>query len=232
MTPLVLIPGMMCDERLFGPQAGILGATRTVLVARIDGHDTVEGMARAVLDQAPRRFALAGLSLGGIVAMAVMALAPERVERLALMDTNPLAETPEVRSRREPQIEAVRAGRLADVMAEQMIPAYGAEGAPAAAIADLCLDMALSLGPEVFVRQSRALQRRPDRSDMLARVAVPTLVLTGAQDRLCPMQRHALMQGLVPGSRLAVVAAAGHLPTLQNPDATTHEMQAWLADDT
>jgi pimeloyl-ACP methyl ester carboxylesterase len=229
MTPLVLVPGMMCDERLFGPQAEAFGRERPVIVARIDQDDTVEAMASSVLAQAPGRFALAGLSLGGIVAMGVMALAPERVERLALLDTNPLAEKPDVAARREPQIEAVRQGRLAEVMASQMIPNYGAGEGPDEAVTALCLAMAVRLGPDVFVRQSRALQARPDRCETLARVTAPTLVLSGAHDRLCPRDRHELMHRLVPSSRLAFVEEAGHLPTLQRPAETTALLRSWLA---
>jgi pimeloyl-ACP methyl ester carboxylesterase len=228
MTPLVLIPGMMCDERLFAPQVEALGRERRVIVARIDAQDTVEAMAEAVLGQAPDRFAVAGLSLGGIVAMSVMALAPGRVERLALLDTNPLAEKPEVAARREPQIAAVRQGRLVEVMAGQMIPNYFAQEAADEALAALCLAMAEDLGPDVFVRQSRALQRRPDRCDVLAAVTIPTLVLSGEHDRLCPVGRHELMHRLVPSSRLVTVADAGHLPTLQRPAETTAALRIWL----
>lgn len=231
MTPLVLVPGMMCDERLFGPQVESLGRERPVTVARIDRQGDVEAMAASVLAQAPERFALAGLSLGGIVAMSVMALAPGRVERLALLDTNPLAETPEVAARRAPQIAAVREGCLAQVMAGQMIPHYFADEVMDEAIAALCLDMALGLGPDVFVRQSIALEQRPDRCDILARVTVPTLVLSGEHDRLCPLDRHHLIHSLVRPSRLVVVAGAGHLPSLQRPAETTEALRTWLAGD-
>ena len=228
MTPLVFVPGMMCDERLFGPQVEALGRERPVVVARIGGQDTVEAMAAAVLEQAPERFALAGLSLGGIVAMGVVAMAPARVERLALLDTNPMAEAPEVAARREPQIEAVREGRLAEIMATQVIPFFFPKGTTDEAIAVLCLDMAQRQGEAVFVRQSRALQTRPDRCGDLSRVDVPTLVLSGEHDRLCPRDRHELMHRLVPGSRLVFVPGAGHLPTLEQPDATLRELHAWL----
>ncbi len=102
MTPLVLLPGMMCDARLFVPQIGAISGRRAVMTAAVGGADTMAALAREVLAHAPPRFALAGLSLGGILAMEVLRQAPDRVERLALLDTNPRAETDAARARRQP----------------------------------------------------------------------------------------------------------------------------------
>lgn len=228
-TPLVLLPGMMCDGRLFGPQVAAFEADREVIVADITGAADTGTLAASVLAAAPERFALAGLSMGGIVAMEVMAQAPDRVERLALLDTNPRAELPEVQARREPQIEAVRAGGLERVMREELKPNYLADGPRLGEILDLCMAMALDLGPAVFERQSLALRDRPDRQDVLRGVRVPTLVLCGRHDRLCPVERHELMHGLIPGSRLVIVEGAGHLPTLERPDETNAALADWLA---
>ncbi|MCB1407476.1 MAG: alpha/beta hydrolase, partial [Rhodobacteraceae bacterium] len=117
--PLVLLPGMMCDGRLFAPQIAALGR-RAVMVAPVTEHDSVQALAAAILAHAPPRFALAGLSMGGIVAMEVLRQAPKRVARLALLDTNPLAETPEVQARRGPQIARALAGGLVHVMRDEM----------------------------------------------------------------------------------------------------------------
>ena len=120
MTPLVLLPGMMCDARLFSPQIGALSGRYPIFVAPIGAHDTMQALAAEVLRHAPDRFALAGLSMGGIVAMEMLRQAPGRLAGMALMDTNPLAEADQVKARREPQIEAVKNGRLRDVMAEEI----------------------------------------------------------------------------------------------------------------
>jgi pimeloyl-ACP methyl ester carboxylesterase len=197
-------------------------------LAPITAHDTIEALAADILRHAPIRFALAGLSMGGIVAMEIVAQAPDRVTRLALLDTNPRAEAEEVRTRREPQIAKARAGRLRDVMRDEMKPNYLAEGPRRQDILDLCMEMALALGPEVFERQSRALARRPDQQETLARVAVPSLVLMGEHDILCPRDRHELMHALIPGSRLEIVEGAGHLPTLERPEATNAAIARWL----
>lgn len=225
-APLILLPGMMCDARLFGPQTDALAAQ----VLPITGADTVQALAAEVLDRAPDRFALAGLSMGGIVAMEVVRQAPDRVTGLALMDTNPLAEAEAVKARRGPQMDKAAAGDLARVMRDEMKPHYLSDGANRAAILDLCMDMALSLGPEVFIRQSRALRDRPDQCDTLRAYPGPALVLCGRDDRLCPLSRHELMHDLLPDAVLQVIDGAGHLPTLEQPDSTTDALRAWLKE--
>lgn len=228
MTPLVLLPGMMCDARLFGPQIEAFGTSRAVLVPEVGGHATMAALAEDVLASAPTCFALLGLSLGGIVAMEVLRQAPDRIERVAFLDTNPLAETPKVAARRAPQIEAVRKGRLKQVMRDEMKPNYLVDGPNTAEILDLCLEMALDQGPDVFVRQSEALRDRPDQSETLRRANHPALVLCGRHDRLCPLARHELMVDLMPNAHLEVIEDAGHLPTLEQPQRTNAAIAAWL----
>lgn len=227
MTPLLLIPGMMCDARMWG---GIPAALhpRPVAHAIPDQADTIPAIATAILAEAPRRFALAGLSMGGIVAMEMLHQAPDRVERLALLDTNPMAEAPEVQARRCLQIDRALQGGLARVMRDDMKPNYLAPGPGKAAILDLCLDMALDLGPEVFARQSRALRDRADRTATLAGFTGPALVLMGAEDRLCPRDRHDLMHRLMPQSVLDIIPGAAHLPPLEQPLATLAALRRWL----
>jgi pimeloyl-ACP methyl ester carboxylesterase len=227
--PLLLLPGLMCDARLFAPQVEALAGLAPVAVGDLTGAPTVQGLAASVLAAAPDRFALAGLSMGGIVAMEVVRQAPGRVARLALLDTNHRAETPERQALRGPQIARALAGELRAVLVEEMKPLYLApENRDRGAVLDTILDMALALGPEVFARQSAALRDRPDQAATLRRVGVPTLVLCGRHDALCPPERHAEMASLVPGARLTVVEGAGHLPTLERPEATTAALRAWL----
>ena len=230
MIPLVLLPGMMCDYRLFTPQINALGRRHTIVLPPIAGHPTMTALAAAMLANAPPRFALAGLSMGGIVAMEVLAQAPDRVDRLALLDTNPLAETSAVQARRAPQIARVKAGGLFEVMRDEMKPNYLAGGPGQEAVLDLCLDMALSLGPETFVNQSLALRDRPDYQPTLRAFTRPALVLCGAEDRLCPVARHQLIHSLMPHSTLTIIPGAGHLPTLEQPQTTTAALSRWLED--
>jgi len=226
MTPLLLIPGMMCDARMWGRLPEAL-APRPVHHALPVTGETIAGMAAAILADAPSRFALAGLSMGGIVAMEMLDQAPGRVERLALLDTNPLAERAEVAARRAPQIARALSGDLTGVMRDELKPNYLADATDTATL-DLCLAMAEALGPEVFRRQSLALRDRADRTDTLARFIGPALVLMGAQDRLCPRDRHDLMHALMPQSRLVIVPCAGHLPPLETPAPTLAAFKDWL----
>ena len=219
---------MMCDARLYGPQIAALSGRVPIHMAPVTAFDTVEKLAADILENAPPSFALAGLSMGGIVAMEVYRQAPERVSRLALLDTNPRAELEEVRQRREPQIAAVRAGGLYTVMREELKPNYLANGPLRQDVLDICMTMALDLGPDVFERQSRALQERPDQQETLKSVTVPTLILMGREDRLCPLDRHELMHGLVAGSALKIIEGAGHLPTLEQPEAVNTAFKTWL----
>ncbi len=226
--PLVFLPGMMCDARLFGPQIAALSPEFSVMVCPVTRGERIEEIASALLDDLPSRFALAGLSMGGIVAMEILRRAPGRVTRLALMDTNPLAETPQIAAAREPQIVKARAGRLLDVMRDEMKPHYLAPGPYRGEILKLVMDMADSLGPETFVRQSRALQRRRDQQATLRKCKVPTLILCGAHDALCPIKRHTFMAELIQGAELLVLDDAGHLPTLEMPDDTTAALRRWM----
>ncbi|WP_179379040.1 alpha/beta fold hydrolase [Jannaschia marina] len=226
-TPLLLLPGMMCDARLFAPQLAAIH-DRAIMVSPIAAADTTEALARIVLEAAPPRFALAGLSMGGIVAMEVLAQAPDRVAGLCLMDTNPKAESEAVAAAREPQIARIREGELRAVMRDEMKPNYLADGPSIGAILDTCMAMAETMGSVTFVRQSRALQTRADRQETLQRVTVPALVLCGREDSLCPLHRHELMHRLIHGSELVVVEGAGHLPTLEQPEVTTRAIRHWL----
>ncbi len=227
--PVVFLPGMMCDARLFGPQIAELSSDRAVTCAPISQGERIEEIASELLAVLPAKFALAGLSMGGIVAMEILRRAPERVTRLALMDTNPLPETPQVAAAREPQIIGARSGRLMEVMRDEMKPNYLAPGPQRVDVLNLVMDMAAIMGPEVFVRQSRALQRRRDQQSTLRKCKVPALVLCGEHDVLCPVKRHSFMAELIPYAALKVISNAGHLPTLENPGATTEALIEWLA---
>ncbi|MDA5095494.1 alpha/beta hydrolase [Aliiroseovarius sp. KMU-50] len=230
MTPLLLLPGMMCDARLYGPQMDVLSGRIPIMTCPIGGQDSMADLAADILAYAPPRFAIAGLSMGGIVAMEVLRQAPDRVLGIALIDTNPLAEKDEVKARRVPQIETVRNGGLRTVMREEMKPNYLTDGPQRGAILDLCMDMAMDLGADVFINQSKALRGRIDQSDTLRGFTRPALVLCGREDVLCPVERHVLMHDLLPNSRLEIIENAGHLPTLEQSDKTNAALIRWLEE--
>ncbi len=229
LEPLVLIPGMMSDSRGFLPQIVELSWETSVHVAPPLTGETIEEMGDAILARAPQRFALCGHGLGGMVAMDLLNRAPERVTRLALMDTNCQSELPQVAAAREKRIVAARAGRLAEAMQNELRPEHIADGDQREAIWQMMQDMALDLGVETFIRQSRVLQKRPDQQGILRKSRTPTLILCGEADTLFPVRRHEFMAHLMPNAKLEVVPGAGHLPALENPNAVSASLRNWLS---
>ena len=226
--PLVLLPAMLCDARVFLPQLVALSTDMAVTVAPITMGERIEEIASDLLAQLPAKFALAGLGLGGMVALELLRRAPERITRIALIATSPLPESPVFAASREHRIVAARSGRLADCIPEEMPGTAFAPGPARAGVLAQVMAMAMALGPEVFVRQSRALQRRKDQQATLRRVRQPVLILCGEHDSLIPVKRHEVMAELVPFPRLEVIAGAGHLPTLEQPEAVTLALRNWL----
>ena len=227
--PLVLLPAMMCDGRLWRAQAGALWHERAVMIAPTHLGASVGEVAAQVLDAAPRRFALAGLRLGAVVAMEVLRRAPERIAGLALLAADALSEPPQVAAGREEGIVAAKAGRLLDVV--RAMPGCAALGSgPLRNEARALVErMAQDLGPEVFVRQSRLMQRRPEQQRALSQLKVPALILAGAQDTALPVKRHEFLAELIGTAELRVIEGAGHVAPLEAPDEVTGAFRDWLA---
>ena len=218
----------MCDARLFGPLLDALPG-RAVFMGDLTADDNVAAMARRVLATAPPRFALLGLSMGGIIAFEILRRAPGRVARLALLDTNPLPESDDRGTARLELMRIVAAGGLKSVVTERLKPAYLASAnRDDRPLLDLIIAMALELGPAVFDRQARALRERPDSRELLPDIRVPTLVLCGREDALCPVAVHEAMAAAIPHATLVVIDAAGHLPTLERPAAVNAAVRRWL----
>ncbi len=228
--PLVLLPGLMCDARVFWPQIAELSATLAVTVAPITQGERIDEIASGLLDLLPQKFALAGLGLGGMVALEIVRRAPDRVTRLALMDTTPLAGTPQASAMRELQIVKAKSGRLKDVMREEVPLTALAQGPNRAAVMEILLDMADTLGLEVYLKQARALQRSRDQQAVLRKLRCPTLVLCGAADTINTVKRHSFMAELIPSASLQVIEGAGHIPTLEQPEAVTDALIHWMRE--
>jgi len=226
--PVVFLPGMMCDARLFAPQLADLSRDMAVTVAPVTGGDRIEEIASGLLDVLPQRFALAGLSMGGIVAMDILRRAPDRVTRIVLMDTNSLAETPQSAAGYEPFIIKLRAGRIAEAVEMMLGRDVLAPGPARAGVMSALVEMAEGLGVAAIIRQTRALQRRRDYQSVLRRCKVPALVLCGAHDTLTPLKRHEFMAEMIPNATLTVIPDAGHLPVLEQPEVTTAALRGWL----
>jgi len=227
--PLVLLPGLLCDAALWRPQVAGLGPLIEPIIIDLTRDDSLGGMTRRALAAAPPSFALAGLSMGGYVAQEVMRQAPERVIKLALLDTSARADTPEQTSRRRGLIELSEKGEFKGVtprLLPLLIHAARHEDEP---LTDAVMGMAERVGKEAFLRQQKAIMGRPDGREDLRRIACPTLVLCGRQDALTPLALHEEIAGLVPGAKLVVVEDCGHLSTLEKPVTVTGALRQWLA---
>ena len=227
--PLLIIPGLMADARLFLPQIVGLGASRAMQVCLAVTGETVEAMSAAILATAPPKFALLGNGLGGDVALDIVRRSPARVTRLVLMATDPLSEAPQAAAARETRIVAARSGRLAEAMLGE-IPANSLADTPwRNDVLALVRDMALNLGEGIFVRQSRALQRRPDQQKTMRNVKIPALILGGQADTLVPLRRLEFTAGLMPFATLQIIPDAGHLAMLEQPEAVTAAIAGFLS---
>jgi pimeloyl-ACP methyl ester carboxylesterase len=226
--PLVLLPGLLCDAALWRAQVEGLGALAVPLIVDLAQDDSLGGMARRALAAAPSSFALAGLSMGGYVAQEIMRQAPERVAKLALLDTSARADTPEQAGRRRGLIELSAKGEFKGVtprLLPLLIHAARHEDKP---LTEIVMSMAERVGKDAFLRQQTAIMGRPDGREDLRRIACPTLVLCGRQDALTPLALHEEIAGLVPGAKLLVVEDCGHLSTLEKPITVTAALRQWL----
>lgn len=226
--PIVFIPGMMCDARVFGPQIEDLSRDFSIQVAQVTHAESIREMAAEAVHNAPPRFALAGISMGGIVAMEILRRVPERVTRLALISTTPLPESPDQAAWREPQIVKAQSGNLTDAMRSAISPDNFAPGETRTKVLEVLDAMAADIGAKTFIRQSRALQRRPDAQKVLRMTRAPSLVLCGAHDKMTPVKRHNFMAELIPYAELAIIDDAGHLPTLETPEKVNLALRAWM----
>ena len=219
---------MMCDARLWAPQTGELPFPH--FHADTTAADNFATMASEALAEAPPRFAVVGLSMGGILAFEIWRQAPDRVTHMALLDTSPHPDAPARRSIRMQQIETALAGGLRELAIDGLKPLYLAEAhRNDDALLERILEMALDLGPAVFERQSIALRDRVDSVPTLAGIDCPTLVLCGIEDKLCPVEYHELMAETIPGARLRIVDECGHMASLEQPAIVTQELEQLLA---
>lgn len=225
---LLLLPGMMCDARLWAEQEAHL--TQRVFHADTSKHDSIFDMAKSVLRDAPDSFAMVGLSMGGILAFEIWRQAAERVTHLALLDTNPHAESPDRQSMRLDQIAAAASGRLRELATESLKPIYLAEAhRDDEDLLNTILDMVMDLGADVFRSQSLALRSRIDSVPTLETISCPTLVMCGDEDRICPPAYHELMAAEIPNAELKVIPNCGHLSSMEQPDVVTSELKNLLA---
>ncbi|HWL80896.1 MAG TPA: alpha/beta fold hydrolase [Roseomonas sp.] len=225
---LLLLPGLLCDARLWRDPVAILGDLVEAHVADLTLDDSVGAMARRALGLAPPRFALAGLSMGGYVALEIMRQAPERVTHLALFDTSARPDAPEAARRRKALMALTRSGQFRGVT-PRLLPSLLHPEAVDGPLGDEVRAMAERVGRDAFLRQQQAILHRPDSLPLLPSIQQPTLVAVGDQDILTPPELAEEMADAIPQARLARIPRCGHLPTMEQPEAAAALLREWLA---
>ena len=226
--PIVLIPGLTCTARLYAEQVPALWQFGPVTIADHRRDDSMAAIARRILADAPPRFALAGLSMGGYIAFEIMRQAAGRVAKLALLDTGARADTAEQTERRKVVIALAKSGRYAEIP-DLAFPIYvhrnrhGDE-----ALKRIVRTMAEDTGVEAFLRQQQAIIGRPDSRPGLAAISCPTLVLVGEGDEATPPELAREIAAGIPGSRLVAIPDSGHLSTLEQPNQVTKALVDWM----
>lgn len=224
---VVLLPGFMSDGRVFVDQIADLSGAHSVQVAPLLG-DSLEDMAESVLANAPPKFAIAGHDLGATVATEIFRRAPQRVTRLALICASAQGESPSAAAAREPRMVRAKAGRLGEVLMEDMPSTTLADTEYRNAIRDHWIDMAMEAGVETYLRQSKIIQRRPDLQNVLRRARLPCMVIGGAANTIMPPRRQEFMAELMACAQYVLLDGAGHLPMLETPRAMSRALQTWL----
>ncbi|WP_456388326.1 alpha/beta fold hydrolase [Profundibacter sp.] len=228
-TPLVMIPGLACTEALFADQVAVLKRGRELIIGDHMRHDTMSGIAAHILATAPERFALAGLSMGGYISLEIMRQAPERVERLALLDTSARADTPEKIALRHEALELAAAGKFMAVCHSTLDLSIATSRHRDEALKAAIIDMALKTGPDIWAQQTRAIIGRKDSVPMLGEITCPILVVVGDEDQLTPPELAREMANAIAGAQLEVIADCGHMSTMEKPDQLTGFLKGWLA---
>lgn len=227
--PLILLPGLLCDAALWAAQVAALADVAETAVADLTRAESLDGMARQVLDGAPPRFALAGLSMGGYLAFEIMRSAPERVTRLALLDTSARPDTPDRAQQRRDFIRLAQSGGFKGVTPRLLPQWVHPDRMRDPAFVEAVTSMTLRVGRDAFIRQQTAILGRPDSRPGLARIRVPTLVLCGRQDLATPVEVAREIAADIQDARLAIVEECGHLAPMEKPAEVNDAMRAWLA---
>ena len=229
MTAIVLVPGLMCTPQFYAAQLPSLWRAGSVQFANHTRDEAMSDIARRILGEAPQRFALAGHSMGGYVALEMLRQAPQRIERVALLDTSALPDAAEQSERRQKLIELASQGRYGDV-ADQLYPnLVHPARRDDAELREAVRQMARDTGAAAFIRQERAIMGRADSRPTLAEVRCPALVLVGEQDALTPPERAEEIAQGIAGAVKVVVPDCGHMSAMERPEGVTAALERWLA---
>jgi pimeloyl-ACP methyl ester carboxylesterase len=227
---LVLLPGLLNTRRLFEHQIEALSDIADCVVPELWHYESLDAMAEAALALAPSRFALAGFSMGGYVSFEIMRRAADRVERLALIDTQAAPDTPEATMRRHDLIEQTHIGKFHGVQHSLLPQLVYISHIDNPAIIQPIFDMAQEVGAEGFLREQKAIMARPDSRPLLVDIDVPTVVIVGRYDHATPLARAEEMAADIATSRLVVLEECGHMSPLEKPDEVSAALRTWLSE--
>jgi len=226
--PILLVPGLVSSPRIFAPVVPALWRLGPVTIANHIRDDNMGSIARRVLAEAPPRFALAGHSMGGYIAFEIMRQAPERVARLALINTQARPDTPEATARRKTQVARAQAGEFRAIL-DELFPGFvHPSRRDNADLRQLVHDMGDDVGTDGFARQQAAIMSRPDSRPTLAWIKCPTLVLSGDEDNTIPNSLSVEMANGIPAAKLVILSHCGHLPQVEQPQATADALVEWM----
>ena len=227
---LVLIPGLVCDNQVWQHQSQFLGDIADIIIPPVHKSPTMGGLAEEVLATSPETFAVAGFSMGGYVAMEMYRQAPERISRLALLDTTAREDTKIKAEGRVHAIQTCENGKFENVI-DGMISILLHPAHQKGPLLDLVPRMAARVGSEAFVRRHRAMQSRKDSRDLISSCNIPVRAICGRQDAMCSLEEHEEIADLARYGRLSIIEECGHMTILERPHAATALLRDWLIYD-
>jgi pimeloyl-ACP methyl ester carboxylesterase len=235
LPPVLFLPGLLCDSKIWEYQARVLADTAECITAEWSSEDSLRKMAQTALRIAPERFAVAGHSMGGRVALEVYRAAPERVTHIALLNTAYLPRSQDAAGEQEARsryalLEVAKTQGMRDMARQWLPPMIDPARRGDSVLAETIVEMFARKTPETFEAQIRALLARPDATPVLASIRCPALLLSGREDTWSPPARHADMAAKIPGpSSVVTVPDCGHMSPLEQPAAVADALRAWLS---
>jgi pimeloyl-ACP methyl ester carboxylesterase len=229
MTPFLLVPGLNCDARVYAGVAQALWPFGPVTVANHMSGDRVESIAKAILADAPPKFALIGFSMGGYIAFEILRQAPDRVLKLGLLDTSARPDSEESTANRRRLIALAQKGKYIEAIEQTFSKSVHAENANNSDLYAIHRGMAEANGPKIFEQQQEAIIHRSDSRPLLAKIRIPTQIIVGEGDQITPREVATEMHEGIAGSKLLIVPRGGHLALLEQREPVHAALREWAA---
>ncbi|MCP4394799.1 MAG: alpha/beta hydrolase [Alphaproteobacteria bacterium] len=230
-TPLILLPGLLCDKTLWQHQITTLNDMAEIFVADLTRDNSMEDMAKRILDDAPEKFALAGMSMGGYLALEIIRQAPKRVLKLALLNTTAAPDTPEKKAMRIGHIKHAQSDKFCAMTKSFLKSLLHKSRLDDKELCEIITEMTSKMGAEVYINQQEAILGRTDNRPFINIIECPTLIICGKQDEATPLVLHEEMHREIPNSKLVIIDECGHMSPIERPHAVSAAIQYWLQDN-